>query len=69
MISHDLKTESTVITAKLILTVKASQLKHEQAAIEKAEKKLKDSQNEQLERNELKTKVNSLKKVNEQLRI
>ena len=47
-------------------------MKYEQAKIEKAEKKLKDSKNEQLEFitkeiNELKTKVDSLKKVNEQL--
>ena len=47
-------------------------MKYEQAKIEKAEKKLKDSKNEQLEIitkeiNELKTKVDSSKKVNEQL--
>ena len=47
-------------------------MKYEQAKIEKAEKKTKDSKNEQLEIitkeiNELKKKVDSLKKVNEQL--
>ena len=47
-------------------------IKYKQAKIEKAEKKLKDSKNEQLEIitkeiNELKTKVDSSKKVNEQL--
>ena len=72
MISNDLKPESITITAKLIVVVKASRLKYEQAKIEKAEKKLKDSKNEQLEIitkeiNELKTKVDSLKKVSEQL--
>ena len=51
---------------------KASQLKYKQEKIGKAEKKLKDSWNEQLkintrEINELKTKVDILKKVNEQL--
>ena len=61
------KSESITITAKLIVVVKASRLKYEQAKIEKAEKKLKDSKNEQLEIitkkiNELKTKVDSLKK-------
>ena len=54
----------------LMMAVKTSQLKYEQAKIEKAEKKLKDSKNEQLEIftkeiNELKTKVNSLKKFYE----
>ena len=72
MISNDLKPESIMITAKLIVAVKTSRLKYEQAKIEKAEKKLKYSKNEQLEintkeRNELKTKVDSLKKVNKQL--
>ena len=47
-------------------------MKYKQEKIEKAEKKLKDSRNEQLkintrETNELKTKVDSLKKVIEQL--
>ena len=56
-----------MITAKFILAVKASQLKYEQVEIEKAEKKLKDSKDEQLkiitkDINELKTKVDSLKK-------
>ena len=51
---------------------KASRLKYKQEKIEKAEKKLKDSRNEQLkintrETNELKTKVDSFKEVNEQL--
>ena len=51
---------------------KASRLKYKQEKIGKAEKKLKDSWNEQLkintrEINELKTKVDILKKVNEQL--
>ena len=69
MISNDIKPESITITAKLIVVVKASRMKYEQAKIEKAEKKLKDSKNEQLEVitkeiNELKTKVDSLKKVN-----
>ena len=64
MISNDLKPESTTITAKLIVAVKASRLKYEQAKIEKAEKKLKGSKNEQLkiitkETNEQKTKVDS----------
>ena len=43
MISNDLKSESITITAKLILAVKASRLKYEQAKVEKVEKKLKDS--------------------------
>ena len=47
-------------------------MKYEQAKIAKVKKKLKDSKNGQLELitkeiNELKTKVDSLKKVNEQL--
>ena len=72
MISNDLKPESITITAKLVAVVKASRLKYEQAKIAKVNKKLKDSKNEQLEIitkeiNELKTKVDSLKKVNEQL--
>ena len=54
------------------MAVKASRLKYEQAKTEKAEKKLKDSKNEQLELitkeiNKLKTKLDNLKKVNEQL--
>ena len=36
MISNDLKPESTTITAKLIVAVKASRLKYEQAKIEKS---------------------------------
>ena len=40
MISDDLKPESIMITAKLIVAVKASRLKYKQAKIEKAEKKL-----------------------------
>ena len=71
-VSNDLKPESITITAKLIVAVKVSRLKYKQAKIEKAEKKLKESKNEQLEIitkeiNELKTKVDNLKKVNEQL--
>ena len=51
------------------MAVKPSRLKYEQAKIEKAKKKIKDSKSEIItkEINELKTKVNSLKKVNEQL--
>ena len=45
MISNDLKPESIMITAKLIVAVKTSRLKYEQAKIEKAEKNLKDSKN------------------------
>ena len=45
MISDDLKPESIMITAKLIVAVKTSRLKYEQAKIEKAEKNLKDSKN------------------------
>ena len=72
MISNDLKPESITITAKLVAVVKASRLKYEQAKFAKVNKKLKDSKNEQLEIitkeiNELKTKVVSSKKVNEQL--
>ena len=67
MISNDLKPESATITAKLIVAVEASRLKYKQAKIEKADKKLKDSKNEQFEIitkeiNELKTKVNNFKK-------
>ena len=72
MISDDLKSESIMKTAKLIVAVKASGLKYKQAKIEKAEKKLKDSKNEQLEIltkeiNELEIKISSLEKVSEQL--
>ena len=72
MLSSDHKPESITITAKLTVAVKASQLKNEQAKIEKAEKKLKYLKKEQFkiitkEINELNTKVSSLKKVNEQL--
>ena len=67
MISNDLKPESVTITVKLMVAVKALRLKYEQTKIDKAEKKLKDSKIEQLEIitkeiNELKTKVDSLKK-------
>ena len=67
MISNDLKPESATITAKLIVAVEASRLKYKQAKIEKADKKLKDSKNEQFEIitkeiNELKTKVSNFKK-------
>ena len=41
MLSSDHKPESITVTAKLTVAVKASQLKNEQAKIEKAEKKLK----------------------------
>ena len=55
-----------------MVAVEASRLEYKQAKIERAEKKLKDSKNEQpeiitKEINELKTKVHNLKKVNEQL--
>ena len=67
MILNDLKPESATITSKLIVTVEASRLNYKQAKIEKADKKLKDSKNEQFEIitkeiNELKTKVNNFKK-------
>ena len=53
------------------MAVKASRLTYKQTKIEKTEKKLKNSKNEQLqiitkEINELRTKVDSFKKVNEQ---
>ena len=69
MISNDSKPEPIMITTKLIVAVKPSRLKYEQAKIEKAKKKIKDSKSEIItkEINELKTKVNRLKKVNEQL--
>ena len=62
VISHDHKPESITITAKLIVAIKVSRLKYEHAKIEKKNKKLKDSKNEQLEImtkeiNELETKV------------
>ena len=55
-----------------MVAVEASRLEYKQAKIERAEKKLKDSKNEQpeiitKEINELKTKVHNFKKVNEQL--
>ena len=66
MLRESIKPESITITAKLIVAVKASRLNYEQAKIEKADKKLKDSKNEQLEIitkeiNELKAEVDSLK--------
>ena len=66
MLRESIKPESITIAAKLIVSVKASRLNYEQAKIEKADKKLKDSKNEQLEIitkeiNELKAEVDSLK--------
>ena len=66
MLRESIKPESITITAKLIVAVKASRLNYEQAKIEKADKKLKDSKNEQLEIitkeiNKLKAEVDSLK--------
>ena len=66
MLRESIKPESITIAAKLIVAVKASRLNYEQAKIEKADKKLKDSKNEQLEIitkeiNELKAEVDSLK--------
>ena len=66
MLRESIKPESITIAAKLIVAVKASRLNYEQAKIEKADKKLKDSKNEQLEiitkeMNELKAEVDSLK--------
>ena len=69
-ISNDLKPEWITTTAKLIVAVEASRLKYDQAKIEKAEKKLKEWKQLEIITKEiiqLKTKVDSLKKVNKQL--
>ena len=66
MISNDLKPDSFMITTKLIVAVEVSRLKFKQAKIEKAEKKVKDSNNEtaqnHYQRNKLTENKDSLKK-------
>ena len=68
VISNGLKPESITIAAKVIVAVKASWLKYQQAKIEKAEKKLLTARNHyQRNKSTENKKVDSLKKVNEQL--
>ena len=66
MISNDLKPDSFMITTKLIVAVEVSRLKFKQAKIEKAEKKVKDSNNKtaqnHYQRNKLTENKDSLKK-------
>ena len=66
MISNDLKPDSFMITTKWIVAVEVSRLKFKRAKIEKAEKKVKDSNNEtaqnHYQRNKWTENKDSLKK-------
>ena len=60
VISNGLKPESITIAAKVIVAVKASWLKYQQAKIEKAEKKLLTARNDYQRNNQLKTKKSTV---------